>query len=183
MEKKLEFALFFVFAAISVVSACLMVIFRNPVYSALALILTFFSLAGLYILLSAQFVAAVHIMVYAGAIMVLFLFVIMLLNLSREEALRQRLTKWKLISIGLAVIFLAEVGYVLSTKSSDFESASQVGAQQAAPLANQIKQIGTVEEVGKTLFSEFLLPFEVTSVILLVALLGVVVLVKRKSEL
>lgn len=149
-----------------------MVIFRNPVYSALALILTFFSLAGLYILLSAQFVAAVHIMVYAGAIMVLFLFVIMLLNLSREEALRQRLTKWKIISIVLAIIFLAEVGYVLASKSSDLESWFNPNISQA--------QIGTVEEVGKLLFSEFLLPFEVTSVILLAALLGVVVLVRRK---
>jgi len=162
----------FVVAGVAIASAILMVTRRNPIMSVLFLIVNFFCLALLYLALNAQFIAIIQILVYAGAIMVLFLFVIMLLNLKDERSRREKPGYTKIIAVALACIVLGEllVSIVVSGTS---------GLLAASPLA---AQLGTVESIGKVMFSEYLLPFEVTSIVLLAAIVGVVVLAKRGSE-
>ena len=164
----METFFFFLFAAIAVVSAVLLVLFRNPIYSALSLVATFFALAGLFVLLNAYFLAAVQVIVYAGAIMVLFLFVIMLLNLGRPEALEPATGIYRRVAVVLlAATLVAQLGLVAGRQLG---IASEENREL---LAENIPYIGTL------LYTDFLFPFEVTSIILLVAIVGVVVLVKR----
>ncbi len=164
----IEIVLFAGLALVAGISGLLVVVQRHAVYSALYLIITMGSLAGLYILLGAHFVWAVQVLVYAGAIMVLFLFVIMLLNLPREE------TPWSprdrrrvLGAVALAVILLAELLLVVGRRLS---LASPVSLPEG---------FGTTQMVGRLLFTDFLFPFEITSVILLVAIVGAMVLAKK----
>lgn len=164
--------LFYAFAALSIISALLIITHRHPVYSALFLILTFFALAVLYVLLNAQFIAAVHVVVYAGAIMVLFLFVIMLLNLRRETLAVQPNWVWKGVGGALAVLLLIEVGYVLNVA----RLPGGIGPYSPEVLA----QKGNTELIGELLFTRYVFPFEVASVVLLVAIVGAIVLSKRK---
>jgi NADH-quinone oxidoreductase subunit J len=170
-EMTLEFILFCVFSAGGVSSALLVIIQRNPIYSALYLILNFFCLAGLYLTLHAQFIAVIQILVYAGAIMVLFVFVIMLLNLGDENGLRDAFTWKKVFAGGLGFGVLMELIYVflmqLGTPSID-----------AARATN----IGTVEAVGHAIFTRLLFPFEVTSLLLTAAVVGAIVLAKKKID-
>jgi NADH-quinone oxidoreductase subunit J len=166
--------LFGILALASVVSAILMVANRNPVRSALFLVANLCVQALFYVTLAAQFIAAVQVIVYAGAIMVLFLFVIMLLNLGAPEALRERGRLQAPLAIVLALAFLT----LLS-------AAGAVGAGLTASRATPetLAKYGTVETVGKALFDPaqpWLFPFEVTSVLLLVGIIGAVVLAKRK---
>lgn len=165
-----EQGVFFVLAAVSVFSAVMMVIQRNPVNSALYLILNFFCLGGLYLTLNAQFIAVVHITVYAGAIMVLFVFVIMLLNLRDDKRLREHLGLRMYFGIGFSVLLLAEMLYIFG-----FSSATTMTEQSPASL-----EMGTVEYLGKVLFTKFLFPFEITSLLLLAAIIGAVILAKKK---
>ena len=166
----METFFFFLFAAIAVVSAVLLVLFRNPIYIALSLVATFFALAGLFVLLNAYFLAAVQVIVYAGAIMVLFLFVIMLLNLGRPEALEPVPGRYRQVAvIFLAAALVAQLGLVAGRQLG---IASEDNREL---LAKNIPYIGTL------LYTDFLFPFEVVSIILLVAIVGVVVLVKRES--
>ena len=143
----------------------MVVLSKNPVHSVLYLIITFFCIAGHYILMNAQFLAAVHVIVYAGAIMVLFLYVIMLLNLNEEsEPHKSNVLKMTAtICAGLLLIILA--GSLKGT-----EKMMQTRADGA--------EIGLVKTLGKVMFSEFLLPFEVTSLLLLAAMVGAVMLGK-----
>ncbi len=164
----MEVFFFFLFAFVAVVSALSLVLFRNPVYSALSLVATFFALAGLFVLLDAHFLAAVQVIVYAGAIMVLFLFVIMLLNLGHPEALEPVSGKYRRISVVvLMAILVAQLGF-LAGRQLD-----------ASPPAKGAMVTDNVTYIGKLLYTDYLFPFEVVSVILLVALIGVIVLVKR----
>jgi len=161
-----------VFLILSIISigAALAVIFsKNPVYSVLFLILTFFSIAGHYVLLNAQFLFIVHIIVYAGAIMVLFLFVIMLLNLNKtNETGKSMLPKIAgAISGGLLLIVL--LGAV--------KGLNQAEASQAVNA-----DMGSVKNLGKILFSEYLLPFEVSSALFLSAMIGAVMLGKKNLK-
>jgi NADH-quinone oxidoreductase subunit J len=168
----LESILFYGLAALSVVSALLMITRRSPVTSVLFLILNFFSLAGLYLTLQAQFIAIIEIFVYAGAIMVLFLFVIMLLNLGDEEQFTEKISYKKILGAGLAVGVLLELVYI-------------IGLAPAALPAGDLgrgAQIGTVEFLGTKLFTQFLFPFEITSILLLVAMVGAVLLAKKKLD-
>ena len=144
-----------------------MVVFsRNPVHSVLYLIMTFFALAGHYVLLDAQFLAAVHIIVYAGAIMVLFLYVIMLLNLNREtEPHKSNLLK-------VAATICAGLFLVLLTGSL---KSSQIG------IAISDVDLGSVKNLGSVLFGEFLFPFEICSLLLLSAMVGAVMLGKAEK--
>ncbi|MBI3586049.1 MAG: NADH-quinone oxidoreductase subunit J [Ignavibacteriales bacterium] len=150
----------------------MMITRRSPVMSALYLILNFFALAGLYLTLHAQFIAVIQILVYAGAIMVLFLFVIMLLNLGDEKKLSEKMSYKKIIPAGLSFGLLMELLYIVSYAKSDL------------PLTHieRATEIGTVEYVGKALFTDFLFPFEVTSILLLAAIIGAVVLAKKKLD-
>jgi NADH-quinone oxidoreductase subunit J len=166
----LESFLFYFLAIISVGSALMMVTRRNAVIAALYLILNFFALGGLYLTLHAQFIAFIQILVYAGAIMVLFLFVIMLLNLGDVTRLGEKISYSKIIAAGLSFGLLMELIYVLGY------------ARVNMPAAHFEKSvdIGTVENIGRELFTTFLFPFEVTSILLLAAIVGAVILAKKK---
>ncbi len=145
---------------------------RNPVIAALYLILNLFCLGGLYLTLHAQFIAVIQILVYAGAIMVLFVFVIMLLNLGDEQRLAEAISVRKVFAAGLTFGLLMEV-------------LSIVGFPDAGlPPGNLQKgiDIGTVEYIGRELYTTYLFPFEVTSILLLAAIVGAVVLAKKKLE-
>ena len=161
-----QLILFFVFAVLAVFGAIMVVAHRNPVYSALFLVLTFFSLAGEYVLLLAHFIAVVHVAVYAGAIMVLFLFVIMLLNVKVESRAPGAFKYMIILALPVSVVLLLELGYL----------ALQGFRNQMV----QGNELGTVESIGTALFSTYLLPFEITSVLLLVAMMGALYLSKRK---
>ena len=165
-----EQVVFFSLAAVAAFSSVMMIFQRNPVNSALYLILNFFCLGGLYLTLNAQFIAMVQVLVYAGAIMVLFLFVIMLLNLGDDKGLREHLGVRTYVGIGFSIALVAELLYI-------FGFGSKNSASLQSPAA---AEMGTVEFVGKVLFTKFLFPFEVTSLLLLAAIVGVVILAKKK---
>ena len=183
-------SVFYILAGFAVVSALLCIVQRNPVASALWLVSTMFALAAIYVLLHAQFIAAIQVLVYAGAIMVLFLFVIMLLNLGREAAdLRGRGAR--LAAVAIAAGLLAEL-YLLSRvtpgglaaavtvggaagAATPMESFPAGSAGLAAPAAR-----GVVGAIAEPLFRTYLIPFELTSVLLLAAAVGAVVLAKRR---
>ena len=167
-----EQILFIFFGAVSLIGAVSVISFRHPIYSALSLVVTFFAQAGLFILLGAHFVAAVQVIVYAGAIMVLFLFVIMLLNLGTLSAKGAIGPKLKGFAVILGILLAIEGIYIALNSASD----TAVAAAESATGTT------TTYDIGKLLFSEYLLPFEVTSLILLAALIGVIVLVKRESQ-
>jgi NADH-quinone oxidoreductase subunit J len=160
--------LFYVFAFLTLLCGVLVIanpFNRNPVTSAMFLVLTIISMAGLFVLLHAFFLAAVQILVYAGAVMVLFLFVIMLLDLKEEE--RRKIKMFGLIA------GLVSVGAIVAifVKSILVE---QPGANLSAPVLE-----GETAALGKLLFTQYLLPFEVVSVLLLVAMMGVILLSKK----
>jgi len=159
---------FFATAGVAVVSGILTITRRNPVQSVLFLIVNFFCIALLYLGLQAQFLAIIQILVYAGAIMVLFLFVIMLLNLGDEKALAEKSGYRKYIALALAGAILVEVLALFI--------AAPPGPAGTAPAG-----FGTVEALGDSLFRTYLVQFEATSVLLLAALVGVIVLAKKKT--
>lgn len=161
---------FYIFAAISVLSALSVVLFRNPVYSALGLVITFFAIAAQYILLNAQFVAAVQVMVYAGAIMVLFLFVIMLLNLNvNNEPLRPALLQGVSVATSGGMLFLVLLAATRSAGSLN-------------PAHSADNTIGLIQTLGQTLFNQYLMPFEVSSLLFLSAMVGAVMLGKKEYK-
>ena len=162
--------IFLTLAVISVITALLMVLSRNPVHSVLYLILTFFSIAGQYVLLNAQFLAVVHIIVYAGAIMVLFLFVLMLLNLSKDTE-PQKSSLWKL-SGGIAA------GSLLLTLVGAMRGSIAVPAPEVSDPG-----VGLVENLGKVLFTDFVVPFEIAGILFLAAMVGAVLVGKRDLKL
>ncbi len=166
--------LFYLFALIAVASGVAMVLHRNPVYSAIFLIVTLFAFAGFFVLLNAPFVAAVHVIVYAGAIMVLFLFVIMLLNLKRDPAREAGKVTRRAIGVILVLAFIVELGALL------FAATANNGVSNNIPNANSL--VGSTEVIGRSLFTTYLFPFEVASILLLVGMVGAIVLAKRKLE-
>jgi len=161
--------LFYLLTAVTLLSASVVVTARNPIHSVLALILTFFCLSGHYILLNAQFLAAVNIIVYAGAIMVLFLFTIMFLNMRQEqEESKTTLTKMAAVVVGgVLLVILVAVFRV-----------SQVGTFNQGGYDGQA---GLVESLGMVLYKDYILPFELASVLFLVAMVGAVMLGKREA--
>ena len=169
----LEIAGFYFFATLAVVSAIFMVLKKNPVASVFSLIITFISVAGLYATLYAHFLAIIQILVYAGAIMVIFLFVVMLLDLRSEEFFFKVQKNAKIGGILLAGILLAEVWFVVS---SALITPSSQGNMTAETIA---REGGNTVLLGKLLFTEYLLPFELTSVLLLVAIIGAVLMSRR----
>ncbi len=168
----MEQIFFFILAAVALVASVLLVAFRNPVYSALSLVAAFFALAGLFVLLNAYFLAAVQIIVYAGAIMVLFLFVIMLLNLGHSNALEQLAGKYRRVAVVLlSAVLVTQLGFMAGRHWAGTPASEDV------PLFTD-----NINAIGKLLYTRFLFPFEVVSVILLVALIGVMAMVKRDRE-
>ena len=168
----IETALFTVLAAVTVITAILVIVQRNPVASAIYLIMTFFCLAGIYLLLNAPFIAVIQVLVYAGAIMVLFLFVIMLLNLGKEKKLITRHRLQKVLGAFLGIILLVQIGMI-------FHSILLEGSKGKFP-PEQVAAGGNTQVVARLLFSDYLLPFEITSVLLLVAIIGAIILAKRQ---
>lgn len=165
----METLFFYLVALVAVVSGFLVVRCQSPVNSALALVNTFFCLAVFYVMLYAPFMAAIQVIVYAGAIMVLILFVIMLLNLGTEA--RKRYTHgvvWAAIS-SLLVLLLA----------TRFIKLGRVTGAEGEITDYMIQTQGHTELIGKALYTEFLLPFEIASILLLVAIVGAVVLAKK----
>ena len=160
--------LFILFAGMAVGCAISMVAQRNPLYSAISLIGVFISLACLYVMLAAPFIAAVQVIVYAGAIMVLVVFVIMLLNVEEEERQPMRLRSLVPIAVGLAAVFFAETAFIIFF----------VHKSPATPTGN-ISDVGQTASIGAGLFTTYLLPFEVTSILLLMAVVGAITLARR----
>ena len=166
--------IFWMFSAIAVASALLCVTRRNPIASALWLVLTMFSLAGIFVLLEAHFIAAMQVLVYAGAIMVLFLFVIMLLNVGSAET--DDLPGW------MGHVLMLAIGGVLAIEL--WAMTRLVPSDDIRLPAGTMQQLneqqGAVQVIGEPLFREYLVPFEITSVLLLAAVVGAVVLAKRR---
>src|ERR1044071_2326240 len=163
--------LFILFAGMAVGCAISMVAQRNPLYSAISLIGLFISLACLYVLLSAPFIAAVQVIVYAGAIMVLVVFVIMLLNVEEEAHRPMRLRYLVPVGVILAAVLIGEAAFMLKLGSDQ--------ARAAVPVTVPSTGVGLTASVGAGLFTEYLLPFEVTSVLILMALVGAITLARQ----
>ena len=168
---------FYLFGLIAIVSALLFVTRKSPVAAALWLVNTMFCLAALYVLLDAQFIGAIQVLVYAGAIMVVFLFVIMLLNLGRGEGTHDiRRIGWRLIAGAVGLAILAQIFAVTRAKVPSFLTLPP------GYVAKQIEQTGAIAPIAAPLFHEYLLAFEVTSVLLLAAIVGAVILGKQRGE-
>lgn len=170
----LEALLFLIMGSITIACALCVVLQKNPIYSAIFLIQTMVSLAVLYVLLHAQFIAAIQIMVYAGAIMVLFIFVIMLLNLSKadEEDERDNLFFQKPSAIILGFILVVMIGAV--TLKTVFQG---IKGEYTPEI---ISQIGNTQLIGKMLFTKYVFPFEIASILLFAAIIGAIVLAKKR---
>ncbi len=165
----IDLFVFLVLALVAIGTALGMLLSRSAVYSALFLVLNFGTVAVFYILLNAPFIALTQITVYAGAIMVLFLFVIMLLG--TESLPPTNVLPWQRpLAIFLAAVLVVEAGYLL------FARATPSGA-----IAQPVQTFGSPQAVGEVLFNQYLLPFEITSVLLLIAMVGAIVLTKREK--
>jgi NADH-quinone oxidoreductase subunit J len=175
-----DLALFYIFATVAVVTSLLVIAQRNPIYSVLLLIASFGALSALYVLLDAPFVAVIQIIVYAGAIMVLFLFVVMLLNAPREDTdedlvasaatvRRRTISGVQRFGAVMAVAFGIELLWALTKHGG--ESGVFPGGS-----------VSSVSEIGRLLFTDYAFPFEVTSVLILIAMVGAVVLARREGS-
>ena len=160
-------AIFLILAAVAVAGAVSLIFQRHPIHSALSLIVVMVALAGLYLLQGAEFIAAVQIIVYAGAIMVLFILVIMLLNAGEEE--RTNLSRMaRFVGVPLGLVFLVEVAYWIGKSTSNLRSP--------APQAVSTRDLSSL------LFRDYVFPFELTSFLILIALLGALVLARREES-
>lgn len=158
--------LFWILSALALFSAVMVITSRNPVFSVLWLIITFFTISGHYVLLNAQFLAVVNIIVYAGAIMVLFLFVIMLMNLNKETEPQKN--KWLKLAgaVSGGCLLLVLVAALRDTESRMTELGTG--------------DIGLIQNLGKSLFSDYVVPFEISSILFLSAMVGAVVIGKKE---
>jgi NADH-quinone oxidoreductase subunit J len=174
-----EAVLFYVFGALAVIASLLVIGQRNPIYSVLLLIASFAALAGLYILLDSPFAAVTQMIVYAGAIMVLFLFVVMLLNVPREDA-----AEWdrshplnrpgaRRLGGALSIVLVLELIW----------AAWHISTRQGTAL-NQVSpgNVSSVAAIGRSIFTDYAFPFEATSVLILVAMVGAVILARRADQ-
>ena len=166
----METVLFYLFGGIALISAILVVANRRVFYSALSLILCLCSVAVLYLILKSPFIAAVQIIVYAGAIMVVFLFVIMLLDPFSAAVMREKKKILAYIGVLLGILTITLMYPVLKSY------------EPARAIKNTLDEVGNIKTLGKALFNEYLLPFEMTSVLILIAIIGVVVLAKRQAS-
>ncbi|MBM4066274.1 MAG: NADH-quinone oxidoreductase subunit J [Planctomycetes bacterium] len=168
----MEAYLFYIVATIAVVTGVYLIFEKNPVFSALFLIQTMVCIAVLYILLEAQFIAAVQIIVYAGAIMVLFLFVIMLLNLNIKEEAKNALPFQRIPAVVMGIVLFAAICMIIKSKLLQGKHGEYTTAY--------VNSVGNTKLIGNLLFTDYLLPFEITSILLFVAAIGAIMLAKRK---
>jgi NADH-quinone oxidoreductase subunit J len=167
-ERGMAYLVFFYFAGLIAATSVLVVALRNPVYSALSLLIMFFHVAGLYVTLYAEFLAAVQIIVYAGAILVLYLFVVMLLNVKREDRYHRQLP----VAGFLGIMILTELLLLTINRGT----VPPPVIDKAGAVMNPA---GNTETLGEVLYSTYLFPFEVASLILLVAMIGAIILAKK----
>ena len=165
----LELVLFILFGSICAVSAVLMITRPNPVISALFLVLNFASLAGLYLTLNAQFIAVAQVIVYAGAIMVFFLFVLMLLNPEKEKRFFKEKTKLRIFIIAIVALILVQIIYMIFLSNPSDSVTAEV---------SRSVQTGTIENIGREMFTNYILPFEAAGYLLLAATIGAMVMAK-----
>jgi len=163
----MEKYIFFVLSGLAIFSAIMVLVSRKPIHSLLYLILCFFAIAGHYLMLNAQFLAVVHIIVYAGAIMVLFLFTLMLLNLNISEELNKTIVAQILAVVSGGLLLLSLIGVLK-------------GIGPGSPLQSAT-QIGIAKNIGKVLFSQYMFPFEAASLLFLTAMVGAVMMVKSEK--
>jgi len=162
--------IFIYFAAVIVISAVLMITRRNPIHSVLLMLLLFFHIAGVFVLLNAEFLAAVQLIVYAGAILILYLFVVMLLNVDKERSVKRANRYWPVIA-GFGIVIASEIVLLI------------VRGKFAVDAGQLMKPgFGSVNALGVELYTNYLVPFEIASVILLVGLVGAVMLAKKVKE-
>jgi NADH-quinone oxidoreductase subunit J len=169
----MDLIIFFLFAVIAVLGALGMVILKNAVHSAVSLGVVFLALAAMYILLSAPFIAVAQVMIYAGAILILFVFVIMLLSPSMERGVGP--LKWQ-------GVFAPLFGFLLTAELVIVLIVAVLAPARGSFTPEAIAAQGDVQAIGKLLFNDFLLPFEITSLLLLVAIVGVIVLTKKTKS-
>jgi NADH-quinone oxidoreductase subunit J len=169
----IELIIFIILASVAVVTSVMMVTRPNPVISAVFLVINFFALAGLYLLLNAQFISVVQVIVYAGAIMVLFLFVLMLLRTESEPQIFLNKKPIKLFAIVITAFVFIQIVYLLL-----------VGSPSKNISPDQLKSInsGTIQTIGKELYTNYIIPFEVAGFLLLAATIGALVLAKKKFD-
>jgi NADH-quinone oxidoreductase subunit J len=169
----IELILFILLALVASVSSVMMITRPNPVIAAVFLVLNFFALAGLYLLLNAQFIAVVQVIVYAGAIMVLFLFVLMLLNTETEHKLFVDKKRIKFFAILVSAFVFIQIAYLIyfGRPSRNLTSDEMISVK-----------IGTIQAIGQQLYTNYILPFEVAGFLLLAATIGALVLAKKKFE-
>ena len=194
----MEFIIFNIVAAVSIAAAIMMVLQRNAMYSALFLVLTFFCFAVFYVLLGAYFLAVVQVAVYAGAIMVLMLFVLMLLNVAHPEAHDRRLAFLRPFAIFAGIVLVIELAVAVShgatptTAAPAASGTTAVATTTVRPLPTATVadyapagavQVGHTQLLASVLFTRYLFPFEVTSILLLGAILGAAVLARKRPEL
>ena len=169
----LDVILFFIFGLVAAVTAILMITRRNPVIAALFLVLNFAALAGLYLTLNAQFIAVTQVIVYAGAIMVLFLFVLMLLRPENEQKFLFSNPKTKIAALVIAFVLFLQLGYMIffsgPSKNISWSNEKSVEA-------------GTIESIGRELFTNYIVPFEAAGFLLLAATIGALILAKKKID-
>lgn len=186
-----EFWVFILVGAVSVGSALAMVLMRNPVHAALMLVVNFFTLAVLYAVLEAQFLAAVQVIVYAGAIMVLFLFVLMLIGVRREPRFSgSRIPAQGPIAVILGLLLVAALGYGIASpymtgaSACTPDAATAEAGDEARPCSGLVEANadGNTEGVGQLLFTRYVWPFEVTSVLLVIAAVGVMVIGRKRED-
>ena len=163
---------FYVISALILGFAVLVISTRSTVHAVLFLVLNFLAVAALYVLLTAQFLAVIQILVYAGGIVVLYLFVVMLVNLKRPPEVHAAPQRHGWLGFALSALVLVELGAILMYGAG--------GAAPASPMQNSDLAINNVERVGMLLYTDYLIPFEVASMLLLVAMVGAIILAKRE---
>ena len=163
-----QLIVFYFFAAIMVIAAVRMITAKNPVHSALSLVLVFFTSSAIWLLLEAEFLAITLVLVYVGAVMVLFLFVVMMLDINITQ-MREGFVRFMPVAVVVSVVMIVEL--ILVVMSKEFDIGREVVAET---------QIGNTQELGEILYTDYLLPFEVASVILLVAIVAAIVLTLRQ---
>jgi NADH-quinone oxidoreductase subunit J len=174
MPMNLETLMFYLLSALTVLAALRVITSRNPVHAALFLVLTFFSTAGIWLLLEAEFLALTLVLVYVGAVMVLFLFVVMMLDINLER-LRVGFWKWFPFAAILAVVLLVEMVLVLGSSQTAGTGAAGTGAEVAKHAANY----SNTKELGRLIYTEYVYAFELAAVLLLVAIIAAIALTLR----
>ena len=165
--------IFYIFAALSVFGAIGVLFLKNPIHCALSLVGTFFCLGSIYVMLNAEFVAVIQVLIYAGAIMVLFLFVLMLLSSKDTHMSSNKLTLGKILAVLLSLGIFFQIAVLFT--GNDLK----LGSKGKYPI-EVVEEIGSIALIGRLLFTDYILSFEIIAILLLVAVIGAVVIAKRK---